>query len=146
MFINAIAVFGRQLHIRSIMNWQSNSVSLLTIVIVLFTVPAWSQGDSDYLKAMDKASGKKEQPSNVIPATTINKEVKLIDSDTRDELEALLAETCPKEFSTYKKFNAARKNEVVASYKATDGQPEKVRVMKVINKIGLIGSGEGWDF
>ncbi len=146
MFISAIAVFGQRSQLRHATNLQANSMSMLLAVLLLFTVSAWGQGDSDYLKAMDKASGKKEQNSPAATTDPVDQKEKFVQSDTSFELESLLSQNYPEEFAIYKKLDAARKNEVIAAFESTQGKAENIQMMRVINKIGLMGDSGGWNY
>jgi len=107
------------------------------LALLLFTAPAWSQPEDDYLKALDKASGKKEAPS---PAASASNDLqgKLIDTNTRYEMESTLAQSHTEAFAVYKKLNVAGKNDVIAAFESTQGKADAVRMIKVINKIGLL--------
>jgi len=145
MFIYAKATCYWQLFNLSKASWQSNSVSILVAALLVFTVPAWGQGDSDYLNAMDQASGVKEKTSANASSTT-DQEEKFVESASSIELESLLSQDYPEEFALYTKFDAVRKNEVVAVFESTMGKAETIRVMRVINKIGLMGDSGGWEY
>ena len=115
----------------------------LVLALLVFTAPAWPQPEDDYLKALDKASGKKDT-SSASDSASENLQGKLTDTNARYEMESTLAQSYPEEFAVYQKLNVAAKNDVIAEFESTQGKADATRMMKVINKIGLlINTGDG---
>ncbi|MEA1890675.1 MAG: hypothetical protein U9N50_12975 [Pseudomonadota bacterium] len=118
--------------------------AFIVTILLVSSAPAWSQAGDDYLNALDRASGKKELSAPAAAAVD-EQQGKLNETSDRYEMESNLAQNYPEEFALYRKFKVSEKNEVISAYKSTNGKADAVRMMKVINKIGLLTSGGGWD-
>jgi len=145
MFIFTIVIYNQLLARLPEINWRSRSKSIMIAGLLVFTLPAWGQGGSDYLNAMDEASGNKDRVFSVT-SSAADQEVLFAENEISIELESLLSMNYPEEFSLYRKFDIASKTEIVAAFESTAGKEENVRIMKVINKIGLMGDAGGWSY